>query len=261
MTPIHESLISRLQLAAYPRAAAYDPEWVMANLMGPNVLWLAEALSEVVQFRPGMRVLDMGCGKAASSIFLAKEFGVQAWANDLWISASENWERVCAAGLQDKVFPMHAEAHALPYAEGFFDALVSLDAYHYFGTDDLYIDYFAKFVKPGGQIGIVVPGLQHEFQGGLPEHLAPYWVWDYCSFHSPAWWRQHWEKTGRGVQSTPVEVTYADFIPDGWREWLLWGQVCAEAGYPSDAKEMEMLEVDEGRYLGFTRVVARRGGS
>ena len=33
---------------------------------------------------PGMRVLDLGCGKGLSSIFLAKEFGVQVWAADLW---------------------------------------------------------------------------------------------------------------------------------------------------------------------------------
>jgi hypothetical protein len=41
----------------------------------PNVLWLAEWASEVVPLHSGMRVLDLGCGKATSSIFLAKEFG------------------------------------------------------------------------------------------------------------------------------------------------------------------------------------------
>ena len=29
-----------------------------------------------MELEPGMRVLDMGCGKAISSIFLAKEFDV-----------------------------------------------------------------------------------------------------------------------------------------------------------------------------------------
>ncbi len=43
--------------------------------MGPNVLWLTEALSQVMELKRGMRVLDMGCGKAVSSIFLAREFG------------------------------------------------------------------------------------------------------------------------------------------------------------------------------------------
>jgi len=37
-----------------------------------------------------MRVLDLGCGKALSSIFLAKEYGTQVWATDLWISATDN---------------------------------------------------------------------------------------------------------------------------------------------------------------------------
>ena len=41
-----------------PRAAAYDPEWVLANLMGPNVLWLTEALTDVLPLRAGMRVLE-----------------------------------------------------------------------------------------------------------------------------------------------------------------------------------------------------------
>jgi SAM-dependent methyltransferase len=250
MTLTNEQLRQRLTLEAYPRSAAYDPVWVLENLMGPNVLWLAEALCAAVDLKPGMRVLDMGCGKAISSMFLAKEFGVQVWANDLWISASENWERICAAGLQDRVFPIHAEAHALPFAEGFFDALVSMDAYHYFGTDDLYIDYYARFVRPGGQVGIVVPGVQQELSQGVPEHLAPFWVWDFCSFHSPEWWRNHWDKTGK------VKVVSADWVPDGWRQWLLWGRLCQEAGYPSDEQELRMLEVDAGRNLGFTRVVA-----
>ena len=247
-----EALAQRLQLEGYPRASAYDPEWVLENLMGPNVLWLAEALSQKLELRPGMRVLDMGCGKAMSSIFLAKEFGIQVWATDLWISAGDNWERIRAAQMQERVFPIHAEAHALPYADGFFDALVSLDAYHYFGTDDLYLGYYARFVKPGGQIGIVVPGLQHEFAHGLPSHLEPYWSWDFWSFHSPDWWIQHWAKTGK------VDVLSADCIPDGWRHWLLWNQVCLEAGYPAEPKEVSMLESDAGKNIGFTRVIAQR---
>ena len=81
--------------------------------MGPNVLWLTEWLCEKMELKPGMRVLDMGCGKALSSIFLAKEYGAQVWANDLWIPAAENWQRIKEAGLENQIFPVHAEAHAL----------------------------------------------------------------------------------------------------------------------------------------------------
>jgi cyclopropane fatty-acyl-phospholipid synthase-like methyltransferase len=86
-------------------------------------------------------------------VFLAKEFCVQVWATDLWVKASENHQRICEAGVADRVFPIHAEARDLPYAEAFFDAIVCVDSYIYYGTDDLYLQYFAKFVRPGGQIG------------------------------------------------------------------------------------------------------------
>ena len=45
-----------------------------------------------------------------------------------------------------RVYPIHADAHALPYAEGFFDAIVSVDAYHYFGLEDGFLDDFSKLV-------------------------------------------------------------------------------------------------------------------
>ncbi|MDP6514955.1 MAG: class I SAM-dependent methyltransferase [SAR202 cluster bacterium] len=78
------------RLDRYPLSAKYDPDWVIDNEMGPNVLWVTEAMCQAIELRPGMRVLDLGCGKALSSIFLAKEFGVQVWATDLWISPTEN---------------------------------------------------------------------------------------------------------------------------------------------------------------------------
>ncbi|MFI5732721.1 SAM-dependent methyltransferase [Kribbella sp. NPDC051587] len=218
--------------------------------MGPNPVWQAEALSEVMSLEPGMRVLDMGCGTALSSVFLTKEFGVEVWAADLWVKPDENLRRVEEAGVVGRVHPISTEAHALPFAEGFFDALVSIGAYHYFGTDDLYLGYYSRFVKRGGQIGIVQPGLTEE--GDPPPHLTPYWKWDFCAWHSAAWWRRHWEKTGL------VDVEVADLLPEGWRDWLQWNEACDyDAGTPGQ-EEARMLHTDAGRVLGLTRVVARR---
>jgi SAM-dependent methyltransferase len=246
------SLAELLTLPEFPRSARYRPEWMLENLMGPNAVWLAEALSQVLPLEPGMRVLDMGCGRAISSIFLAKEFGCQVWATDLWIKPSENWGRIREAGLEDRIFPIYAEAHALPFAEEFFDAAISLDAYHYFGTDDLYLGYYARFVEPGGLLALVVPGIVQEFTEGVPPHLAPFWEQEFWSFHSPDWWRRQWERTG------PVAVTHANMVPNGWRHWLTWLEVAGAHGYRSSAEEAEMVRLDAGRNLGFTRLVARK---
>ena len=116
----------------FPRSNVYDADWVQANQMGPNALWLMEWLTEGLAIEPGMRVLDLGCGTAMTSIFLAREFGACVWATDLWIPASANHERIVAAGVEDLVVPIHADAHALPFADGFFDAIVSVDVYQIF---------------------------------------------------------------------------------------------------------------------------------
>lgn len=260
LVPDRDDIRRLLAREHYPRSAGYEPAWVIENMMGPNPIWLAESLTQVMPLRAGERVLDLGCGRAIRSIFLARELGVQVWAADLWIPPTPNLERVRAAGLEGAVFPIYAEAHALPFAEEFFDAIVSFDAYHYFGTDDLYLGYCARFLRPGGRIGIVVPGLLEEPATVPPPHLVPYWDLDFASFHSPVWWRRHWERSGR------VMVEHADSPPHGWEDWLLWSRACAsvgrraatEAPQRAGQSEREMLEIDGGRLLGFTRVVARR---
>ena len=242
-----------LQPARFPRSATYDPAWILDNMMGPNALWLTEALAEWMDFHPAMRVLDMGCGKGLSSVFLAKEYGVQVWATDLWIDAGENLKRFRAAGVEDRVFPIHAEARTLPFAPRFFDAMVSVDAYHYFGTDDLYLEnHMAGLVKPGGQMGIVVPGLVEELTSDEPpEHLKPYWEPALFSLHSPAWWRRHWERSGL------VTVQRCDLLPDGWKHWMVSDRMWSER-LDQPSREADMLALDQGKTLGLIRMVARR---
>lgn len=251
-----------LDQPAFPRSSGYDRDWVLANQMGPNALWLVEWLLAALPLGPGMRVLDLGCGRALTSIFLARECRVQVWAADLWISPDHNRARAEAAGVADSVFPLRAEAHALPFADDFFDVVVSIDAYQYFGTDVLYLGYLSRFIRPGGFLGIAVPALMQPIVGSIPEHLMRpqangkvFWENECWSFKTADWWREHW---GRDDRVTDVRV---DTLADGWRYWRDFDQALEAAGkltFPSDA---EALERDQGRYLGFVRALARRTGN
>lgn len=248
-----------LENPRFPRSGSYDPRWVVDNQMGPNALWLMEWLCEAMSLEAGMRVLDLGCGRAMTSVFLAREFGVGVHATDLWIPAGDNWQRIIEAGCSDQVTPIHAEAHALPFAEGYFDAIVAVDSYTYFGTDDLYLSYIRRFLKPGGRLGIVVPGLVNELEGPPPRYLtAPqangsvFWEPDCACFHSAAWWRRHWLRTGQ------VEIETVDDLSDGWLLWAQHERAVEKSGcgvFPSVA---EALETDAGETLTFVRAVARR---
>jgi SAM-dependent methyltransferase len=240
---------NRLASDRFPRASRYHPDWVIANASGgANALWLTEWLTSAMNLRPGMRVLDLGCGRAASSIFLRREFDVEVWATDLWFSATENIQRIRDAGVEDGVFPLHADAHALPFAADFFDAIISIDSFPYYGTDDLYLNYVAHFVKPGGPIAIAGAAVVRELDGAVPDHLRDWWTQDFWACHSASWWRHHWERTGI------VDIDVAGTMPDGWTLWLDWQRAVA----PDNAREIAVVEADAGRYLGYMRLVGRR---
>ncbi|MFZ5351818.1 MAG: methyltransferase domain-containing protein [Bacillota bacterium] len=244
MTLAKEEVYELMKNESYTLSSKYDPDWIIQNELGSHCLWLAEALAGAMELKPGMRILDMGCGKAITSIFLAKEFGLEVWANDLWISPTENWLRIQEAGVGDKVYPLKAEAHSLPYADEFFDAIISINALQFFGTCDYYMkNHFGRLVKPGGQIGIIVPGLYKEFEEELPEYLRELWQPDFYSWHSAKWWERHWKRTGM------VDVLLADNFEneEGRNIFLKWEIIMGKS---------KLLNADKGRNITFVMVVA-----
>jgi cyclopropane fatty-acyl-phospholipid synthase-like methyltransferase len=240
---------SDFALQEFPRSSKYNPEWIRAGVSGgANPLWLTEWLVKGLDLQPDMRVLDLGCGRAMSSVFLHKEFQVQVWAVDLLISASENFQRIRDAGLENNVFPLHADARSLPFAAEFFDVIISIDSFFYYGTDDLYLNSLARILKPGGQLGIAGAGLMQEIDGEVPGHLGEWWTPDLWCLHTAAWWRRHWQRTGI------VDIEVADTLGDGWRLWQKWHEAIA----PDNKVEIEALQADKGSYLGYVRAIARK---
>ncbi|MEU8240097.1 methyltransferase domain-containing protein [Actinoplanes missouriensis] len=234
----------------YPRSSTYDPAWLVTLDMGPNPLWLLEDLD--LDLRPGMRVLDLGSGRGATSVFLAREYGVDVVAADWWVSAEEATAVFAAAGVTDRVTAVHAEAHQLPFEEESFDAIVSIDAFEYFGTADSYLPYLLRFLRPGGQLGVATPGMTREIRelGEIPAHIKEVVGWEAIAWHTPQWWRFQWEITGL------VSVTSARWQQDGWRDWLLWSRAVSRD--PAGDPVVAMLEKDGGSLLGFTLLTARK---
>ena len=243
----------------FPRCAKYDVGWMLENEMGPNALWLTEELSKHVAPAAGMRVLDMGCGRAMTSIFWAKEFQAMVFANDLWVAADDNWKRIVEAEVSDRVFPIHAEAHDLPYAAGFFDAIVSVDSYQYYGTDDLYLGYITRFLRDDGLLGLVMPALTREIDEP-PEHLTrarengtTFWDPKECwCFHTLSWWERHLKRTGL------VDIVSAEYIGEGWKLWRDWELIRDGGGFTGFPSEADTLEEDAGRTIGFVLLVAKK---
>jgi len=88
----------RFSYPSFPRTSAYDPEWIIAGVSGgANPLWMTEWLTDRLDLKRGMRVLDLGCGRASSSIFLHRS-GVPGhlrgwWTRDMLCLHSAPWWR------------------------------------------------------------------------------------------------------------------------------------------------------------------------
>ena len=248
-------LLAGLARSSFPRSAAYDPVWLLDNMMGPCSVWLTEALALQLTLAPGSRVVDLGCGKAMSSIFLAREFGVQVTAVDLWVGAQDNQQRINAAGLTDLVRPVHADAKSLELSPASFDAVVSIDAFHYFAGEPGGVEALTRLVRPGGQIGIVVPGLRDD--NGWPDHLAAHWQDGFSTFHGPAWWETllSREQTIRVDRVTTVRWGGSD-------DWICWADTCDEwarfNGREPYELEAQMLRDDAAGSLLFVMVTATK---
>jgi cyclopropane fatty-acyl-phospholipid synthase-like methyltransferase len=60
---------------------------------------------------------------------------VTVTACDLWVSVEELEAVFREAGVERSVTAVNADVRHLPFADDQFDAIVSIDAFEYFGTD------------------------------------------------------------------------------------------------------------------------------
>jgi len=226
------------------KSDSYDKNFIDQNMMGPNAIVILEELLEDKILKDNMRVLDLGCGCALSSIYLAKEYGVQVFAVDLWIEAADNYNRIKQMGVDDLVIPIHSDAHELPFADDYFDAVVSIDAYQYFGNNDTYYDKNLKpLLKKDTLVAIAVPGMKNELGDHIPDEMKPYWPEEALNeWHSIDWWKEIFDGKFRDF-----EIKEMRCFDRAWEDWLATEN-------PYAVEDRKMMAADNGRYMNFISI-------
>ncbi|MFB1115310.1 methyltransferase domain-containing protein [Dickeya dadantii] len=226
----------------------YDNAFLLDTMMGPNAMRITEEMATMLPISPGMRILDLGCGKGISSILLAKKYDVTVFAADLWISPTENAERFASLGVDSKIFPLLVDAtKEIPFAHEYFDMIISVDAWQYFGSNDGMLTKLLPFVKKGGLIAVAVPGFIQDYsEGNLPEVVKPFWTPDWY-FYSCSWWKALWEKES-GIEITLLREM--DSCQQAWDDFM----EC------SLAQEMmvPIMEAGAGEYFNIIQIVGRK---
>lgn len=139
-------------------AAAYDSE-IAKLLLGtsfhPGGVKLTERLGQLLNLKPGIRILDVAAGAGTSGIFLAERFGCEVVGIDFSQKNVEAANRAALEmGLAERASFRWADAERLPFADGSFDALICECSLCLFPDKPVAVSEFARVLAPGGQVGL-----------------------------------------------------------------------------------------------------------
>ncbi len=197
--------------AQYPELNGYSREECYQDFFGGGGLYLAVHMTRTLRLRSDDLVLDLGCGKGATSLFLAKHYGVRGVALDLWTSADFLKEKFEAQGYADRISAIQMDAtQPLPFPENFFDVIFCMNSFNFYGGSVDFLKHLLKHLKPGGQLCIGSEVLSTEFTAeqmadppfvysfSLPppnEHVGVF-EGDFKKQHTPGWWQDLFQSSG-----------------------------------------------------------------
>jgi len=235
----------------YELSKKYDSKQFQSMIMGPNPIKLEEELLAGANIHSGDKVCDLGSGNGLTSVFLAKEFGAKVYATDLWSDPEQNSKFFLSQGLTERnVVAVKADANALPFESEFFDVVVSIDSYNYFGRDEKYLDRkLLPYLKKGGYVYICVPGMKKDCHDNLPKELLLSWTPEQMEYmHDVNWWTNIVSKS-KDCKIVKIEQMQSD--KEVWDDWLAQENEYAK----NDRKSMN---AGAGKYLNFISIILQK---
>lgn len=235
----------------YTKSEKYNTPELQSKIMGPNPVKLEEELLLRHNIPAGSVVCDLGSGQGLTSVFLAKEYGFTVYAADLWSDPEENRRFFDSMGLsREQIIPVKADAAALPFERDFFDAVVCVDSYNYFGRDPDYLDdKLLPCVKSGGYIYIAVPGMKKDLHDALPEVLLLSWTPEQLDYiHDAAYWNS---LVSQCQNAEIISVREMESNTEVWEDWLRLDNEYAIG-------DRKTMEAGGGKYLNFISIILKK---
>jgi SAM-dependent methyltransferase len=262
-----KTTLREVDKSKYPELSNYTKDEIWRDI-GPGGLYLVSLFAKELSLQPDALVLDLGCGSAESSLYIANNFMVKVFAADLWTDPTDNVRKIESRGHRNNIFPMRLDASKpLPFAEEYFDAILCINNLNFHGTDIAVIDRIARHLKKGGVFCSGGECLNEEF---TPQQIAnppevykfdkSVWEDDFLPSHSPAWWADHIER------SEELELVSCVEIEDGQRFYEEQALLTEPEGYfglnAQQARELEIRQIEYGRenrpYMTVYQLVAKR---
>ena len=198
----------------------YKQYFTKEYMMGPNCVRIAaELLSKYpLNLNGHNTVLEIGCGTGLSSLYFATETNAILHAYDLWISEEDNMKRFRQWNMDKRIVSFCKDVSKVQFEKEKYDAVVSIDAYHYFaGKEGFFIERILPAIKSGGITLICVPGIKEEYEGKQKETIQEWVKEEAYMFHSCSWWRNI---IGDHPDIGFVNIWELECFDESWKEWF-----------------------------------------
>jgi SAM-dependent methyltransferase len=240
----------------YPELKGYTREQIYDETIGGGALYLAAKMVRSMNLKPGDVVLDLGCGKGATSMFLARHFGVQVVAVDWWTPATYLNERFTARGYRDRIVPLNLDiTQSLPFAEGYFDAIFGMNSFSFYGGRIGFLQHLLKHLRGDGLLCIGSEVLSDEFTAAQlqdppyvysfklppPNENVDVFEDDFKKQHTPGWWKSLFESSGLLQVLSCQELADAEIL---YEDLVLYN---IEHGLDPEDVEISIAQLEYGR--------------
>ena len=150
---------------------------LLGDVFHPGGLALTHRLGEVIGLNPDSHVLDVACGRGASAVHLARQFGCHVTGLDYGVENVAGAQAHAAeSGVAQLTVFRQGDAEQLPFEGGTFDAVVSECSFCTFPDKVTAAREFVRVLKPGGRLGLTDMTLH----GRLPDEIANLLAWVAC---------------------------------------------------------------------------------
>lgn len=232
----------------YTKSEKYND--LMSKIMGPNPIKLTEELLEDCKILPGQTVCDLGSGMGLTSVFMAKEYGFKVYAADLWSDPKENAEFFKSQGLtESEIIPVKADAENLPFEKEFFDGLVCVDSYNYFGRNKEFLDKkLLPFLKKGSYIYLCITGMKKDLHSLLPEELLLSWSPEQLDYIHDI---EYWTDIVSASTAEIIEISEMESNEEVWNDWIAQDNEYAIG-------DRAAINAGACKYLNFIKIVLKK---
>lgn len=197
----------------------FSDSFIHENLMGPNVVLMFNELcgGRLPQGQEA-RICDLGCGAGLSSLAIAQSCQGTVFAIDAWNTPEENQARFSTFACGNRIKAVQADAPELSFRQDFFDSLVCLDSYNYFGRQEGIIDQVASYVRPSGRIFLGISGVKRQPTAKDMQVFGLSWSPEQMEYiKTLAWWEELL------AQSRAVRIDRAYEMAchkQAWQDWI-----------------------------------------